>query len=128
MTSDETRVYGEDPQPQKRYSPAKGLSDTKDVVQGNLDPALISASYAEPCSLTMHRSMRRFTRLASAFSKKVENVAHALAIHFMAYNFVKPHGTLTKVAGATPTTPAMAAGAATRPWKLGEVIDLLGSD
>ncbi len=122
------KVYGEDPQPQKRYSPAKVLSSTKDVVQGNPDSALISTSYVERQNLTMRMSMRRFTRLTNAFSKKVENLAHAVAIHFMAYNFVKPHGTLTKAAGGTSTTPAMAAGVVAKPWKLEEVIDLLGSN
>ena len=75
----------------------------------------------------MRMSMRRFTRLTNAFSKKVENLAHAVAIHFMAYNFVKPHGTLTKTAEGKPTTPAMAAGFASKPWKLEEAIGLLGS-
>ena len=65
----------------------------------------------------MRMGMRRFTRLTNAFSKKVENHAHAVSLHFMHYNFARPHQTLTKAAGK-PTTPAMAAGIARSPWSL----------
>jgi hypothetical protein len=122
------KVYGEDPEPQKRYSPARIQSVTVDVIQGNPDPAHIATSYVERQNLTMRMSMRRFTRLTNAFSKKVENLAHAVALHFMTYNFVKPHGTLTKRAGGTPTTPAMAAGVADRPWTYERVVGLLDSN
>jgi hypothetical protein len=69
--------------------------------------------------------MRRFTRLTNAFSKKAENLAHAVSLHFMVYNFVKPHGTLTKEAKGKPITPAMAAGIADKPWTYEDVIGLL---
>lgn len=122
------KIYGEDPQPQKRYSPAKIKGCTVDVVQGCPDPDHVSTSYVERANLTMRMSMRRFTRLTNAFSKKVENTAHAVALHFMSYNFVKPHGTLTKRHEGTPTTPAMEAGVATKPWTYEDVIGLLGSN
>jgi hypothetical protein len=66
--------------------------------------------------------------LPNGFSKKVENLAHAVAIHFMVYNFAKPHETLTKAADGIPTTPAMAAGVASKPWSLRDVIGLLRSN
>ena len=72
-------------------------------------------------------SMPRFTRLTNAFSKKVENMAHAVALHFMAYNSLKPHGTLTKRAEGTPTTPAMAAGIATKAWNYEDIVNLLSN-
>lgn len=68
--------------------------------------------------------MRRFTRLTNAFSKKVENHAHAVSLHFMHYNFSRPHQTLTKAAGK-PTTPAMVAGTARAPWSLTQIAELL---
>jgi len=66
---------------------------------------LISTSYVERQNLTMRMGMRQFTRLTNAFSKKVENLAHAVALHFMHYNFCRPHQSLDK-----KTTPAMASG------------------
>ncbi len=68
--------------------------------------------------------MRRFTRLTNGFSKKVENLAHAVSLHYMHYNFARPHQTLSKAAGR-PTTPAMAAGAADRVWSLTDLAGLL---
>ena len=69
-------------------------------------------------NLTMRMSMRRFTRLTNAFSKKLENLQHALALHFMWYNFGRVHQTLKM-------TPAMAAGLADHPWSIGEIVALL---
>jgi hypothetical protein len=69
-------------------------------------------------------SMRRFTRLANAFSRKLENLTAAVSLHFMYYNFGRPHQTLTK-RYATPTTPAMAAGVADHIWSLSEIAGLL---
>jgi len=99
--------------PERKYSP--GQVNGSDVwrIQGQPDPAHISTSYIERQNLTMRMSMRRFTRLTNAFSKKVENLAAAVALHFMYYNFARPHTTLSKAAGR-PTTPAMAAGKADR--------------
>jgi hypothetical protein len=67
----------------------------------------------------MRMSMRRFTRLTNAFSKKVENHAAAVALHFMHYNFARIHQTLR-------VTPAMAAGVTDHVWEIGEIVDLLG--
>jgi IS1 family transposase len=123
------KEYGEDPEEDKRrYSPARIRSCTVNVIQGEPDPERICTSIVERSNLTMRMSMRRMTRLTNAFSKKVQNLAHAVSLHFMAYNFVKPHGTLTKAAGGTPTTPAMAAGVATRPWTYEQVIEELLSN
>ena len=84
----------------------------------------VSTSYVERANLTMRMGMRRFTRLTNAFSKKAENLAHNLALHFMHYNFCRPHQTLTKAAGKR-TTPAMAAGITTYPWSLTQLAELL---
>jgi hypothetical protein len=72
--------------------------------------------------------MRRFTRLTDAFSKKLENLTAALSLHFMYYNFAWPHQALTKRAGGTKTTPAMAAGVADHVWTLTEIVALLDSN
>lgn len=120
------KQYGEDPEPQKRYSPARVLSVDKRRVEGRPDMDAASTSLVERQNLTMRMCMRRMTRLTNGFSKKVENLVHAVALHFMAYNFIKPHGTLTKRAGGIHTTPAMAAGVADRLWTFERVIDLLG--
>jgi hypothetical protein len=65
---------------------------------------------------------RRMTRLTNAFSKKWDNHRYALALHFATYNFVTPHGTLTKAADGVKTTPAMAAGLTDHPWTLAELL------
>jgi hypothetical protein len=80
--------------------------------------ANISTSFVERQNLTMRMSMRRFTRLTNAFSKKIENLRHSVAIHFMHYNFCRVHQTLR-------VTPAMEAGIADHVWTLGEVVALL---
>jgi hypothetical protein len=80
--------------------------------------AKVSTSYVERQNLTMRMGMRRFTRLTNAFSKKVENLAHAVALHYMHYNFARTHQTLGM-------TPAMAAGAAEHRWTLTEIAALL---
>jgi hypothetical protein len=72
----------------------------------------------------MRMGMRRFTRLTNAFSKKIENHAHAVSLHFMHYNFCRVHKTLTKRYGK-PTTPATAAGIARAPWSLSQLGELL---
>ncbi len=96
------------------------LGNEKRVIMGRPDPLLISTSYVERQSLTMRTGMRRFTRLTNAFSKKVENHAHAVAVHFLHYNFARPRQSLGK-----RTTPAMAAGVASYPWSLTQVAGLL---
>lgn len=116
------KLYGPDPSEEKRYSPAKCVGTETKVITGSPDPSNISTSYVERQNLTMRMSMRRFTRLTNAFSKKVENLAHAVSIHFMHYNFARPHRSLSR---PYPTTPAMAAGLTDHVWSLEEVVGLL---
>jgi hypothetical protein len=88
---------------------------------GDPDPARVSTSYVERQNLTMRMGMRRFTRLTNGFSKKIENHTAAVAIHFMHYNFARPHKTL---ANPYLQTPAMAAGVADHIWSLREIAEL----
>ena len=104
----------------RRYSPAVCIGTDTRVVQGRPDPAHISTSYVERANLTMRMSMRRFTRLTNAFSKKLENHMHALALYFMHYNFARPHKSLGNM-----TTPAMAAGLTDHVWATEELLSLL---
>jgi IS1 family transposase len=112
------KVYGVPRDGAVRYSPAKMLGTRREVIRGNPDPKHISTSYIERQNLSMRMGMRRFTRLTNAFSKKVENHAHAVALYFMHYNFARIHGTLR-------TTPAMAAGLSDHVWSLEEIVGLL---
>lgn len=118
------KLYGE-PTEERRYSPSKCIGVEGRPVMGNPDPERISTSYVERQNLTMRMGMRRFTRLTNGFSKKVENLAHAVSLHYMHYNFARPHKTLTKANNGYPTTPAMAAGVADRVWTLAEIAGLL---
>lgn len=103
----------------KLYGPSPESIGTEiNKVQGNPDPEHISTSYVERQNLTMRMNMRRFTRLTNGFSKKVENLGHAVALHFMHYNFCRVHQTLR-------VTPAMEAGITDRLWDLNDIIDLL---
>lgn len=85
---------------------------------GDPDPRHISTSYVERQNLTMRMSMRRFTRLTNAFSKKIDNLRHAVALNYMHYNFCRIHQTLR-------VTPAMEAGIADHVWSLEELVGLL---
>ena len=107
---------------EKRYSPAKFVSATKEVIQGDPDKAKISTSYVERNNLTMRMSMRRFTRLTNGFSKKLENHIYAISLHFMHYNFCRTHKSL---ANPYARTPAMAAGVTDHIWTVEELIGLL---
>ena len=89
-------------------------------INGNPDPKSISTSYVERQNLTMRMSMRRFTRLTNAFSKKIENLEYAVALHFMYYNFCRIHQTLK-------VTPAMAAGVTDRLWEIEDILSLITS-
>lgn len=98
-----------------RYSPPKVISATKTPISGRPDSAHISTSLIERQNLTMRMSMRRFTRLTNGFSKKVENLRAAVALHFAHYNYVRIHKTLR-------VTPAMAAGVTDRLWTMSDLI------
>jgi IS1 family transposase len=112
------KLYGSDPSDERRYSPPVCIGADQRVIQGNPDTAHISTSYVERQNLTMRMGMRRFTRLTNAFSKKVENLGHAVSLHFMWYNFGRKHQTLK-------TTPAMAAGIADHVWTVEEIAGVL---
>lgn len=113
------KLYGAAPESAKgRYSPAECIGAHKHRVEGNPDPKHVSTSFAERQNLNMRMHMRRFTRLTNAFSKKVENHAHSVALFATYYNFVRIHKTLR-------TTPAMAAGVTKRLWEIGDVVDVL---
>lgn len=110
------KIYGTAPEAAKgRYSPAICTGIKVERIEGSPDPKHISTSYSERNNLTMRMSMRRFTRLTNAFSKKVENHAHSVALHFMYYNFCRIHQTLR-------VTPAMAAGVTDRLWDIEDII------
>jgi IS1 family transposase len=117
------KMYGE-ADTDHRYSPAACTGIDQRIVTGMPDPDFISTSYVERQNLTMRMGMRRFTRLTNAFSKKVENHAASVSLHFMHYNFARPHQTLTKRYGRK-TTPAMAAGKAEHVWSVWEIAGLL---
>ncbi len=101
-----------------RYSPAVCTGCKKTAISGDPDPDHISTSFAERQNLTMRMSMRRFARLTNAFSKKLENLMHAVALHFMYYNFCRVHQALR-------TIPAMVAGLSDHVWELDELVGLL---
>jgi IS1 family transposase len=113
---------------QRRYSPAVCTGVEKVRCIGNPDVNLVSTSGVERSNLTLRMTSRRFTRLTNAFSKKAENHAHAVSLSFMAYNFVAPHGTLTKAARGIKTTAAMAAGLAVRPWTVEDILARMDAD
>jgi IS1 family transposase len=112
------KVFGNDPEGEKRYSPAVCTSCKKEVKIGDPDPKHIDTSYIERQNLTMRMQMRRFTRLTNAFSKKIENHLAAIALHYMHYNFRRIHQTLR-------VTPAMAAGLTNHLWSIQDLIALL---
>lgn len=111
------KLYGDTAEGQKRYSPAACVGAKKTKIIGNPDLCCVSTSFAERQNLTMRMSMRRFTRLTNAFSKKVENHAHAVALHFMYYNFCRQHKTLR-------VSPAMAAKVSETLWSLEDVVKM----
>lgn len=112
------KIYGPDPNADRRYSPPVCLGCKVETITGSPDPKHISTSYNERQNLTMRMSMRRFTRLTNAFSKKVENHAAAVALYFMYYNFARVHQTLR-------VTPAMEAGVTDHVWSVEEIVSLL---
>ena len=114
------KLYGRSPdeEAQRRYSPAQCLATRRVPIYGRPNMDELSTSYVERHNLTMRMSMRRFTRLTNAFSKKLQNHIHALALYFVWYNFVRVHKTLK-------ATPAMAAGLAEYPRDMGWVVELI---
>jgi IS1 family transposase len=116
------KIYGKvKDTPETRYSPAVCMGAKKAIIKGNPDYEHISTSYIERQNLTMRMSMRRFTRLTNGFSKKLENHEHAIAIHYMYYNFGRIHQSLR-------VTPAMEAGISDHVWSIEEIIGLLDSN
>ncbi|MDZ4860758.1 MAG: IS1 family transposase [Candidatus Hydrogenedentes bacterium] len=101
----------------RRYSPAECTGTSKRRVSGNPDQKNISTAFVERQNLSMRMGMRRFTRLTNGFSKKIENLEHAVALHYMHYNFARIHKTLR-------ITPAMAAGVSDHVWSLEEIAAL----
>jgi IS1 family transposase len=112
------KIYGNDSEGEKRYSPAECIGCKREAISGNPDPKYISTSYVERQNLTMRMSMRRFTRLTNGFSKKIEDHVAAVAVYFMYYNFARIHQTLR-------VTPAMAAGVTDRLWDVSDIVALL---
>ncbi len=108
------KIYGAS-QEETRYGPAECLGCERKAVTGRPDPRHISTSFVERQNLTMRMGMRRFTRLTNAFSKKVENHAYQVALHFMHYNFCRIHKTLR-------VTPSMEAGITDHVWTIEEMI------
>lgn len=112
------KVFGHSGEPETRYSPAKCIGCDMKTISGIPDPKHVSTSYVERQNLTMRMSIRRFTRLTNGFSKKIENHAYAVALHFMYMNYVRIHQTLR-------VTPAMEAGLATSPWTIADLLSIL---
>ncbi len=116
------KLYGEpphSPEAARRYSPSECVGTRKGKITGNPDPKHVSTSYVERQNLTMRMSIRRFTRLTNAYSKKIENHSYAVDLHVMYYNFVRQHASLNK------WTPAMAAGLSDHIWDMGEIVALI---
>jgi IS1 family transposase len=112
------KLYGDAPGPAGRYSPAECTGAKRTPITGRPDKDHVSTSYVERQNLTMRMSMRRFTRLTNAFSKKAENHVYALALYFTFYNFVRIHKTLK-------CSPAMAAGISATLWSMEDVVALI---
>jgi IS1 family transposase len=111
------KLYGNDSQDETRYSPAECIGCREIPIIGSPNPLHISTSFVERQNLTMRMSMRRFTRLTNGFSKKIENLEHAVALHYLWYNFARVHKTLR-------VTPAMEAGVSDHVWSMLEIAEL----
>ncbi len=113
------KLYGAERPGEARYSPPICIGCKPTAIVGEPEARHVSTSYIERQNLTMRMGMRRFTRLTNGFSKKVENLQHAVALHFMHYNYCRIHQTLR-------VTPAMASGLTDHVWEIEELIGLLG--
>ncbi len=111
------KIYGASLENETRYSPAVCIGCEMKVVSGNPDPKHVSTSYVERQNLTMRMHMRRFTRLTNAFSKKIDNHAYAVALHFMYCNYVRIHQSLR-------VTPAMESGLCDHAWTIEELVEM----
>jgi hypothetical protein len=118
---------GDDTNPARRYSPAVCTGTQKLAIMGDPDLDKASTSYVERNNLSIRTSMRRMTRLTNGFSKSAINHAHAFAIHAMHFNYCRPHGTLTKAAKGTKTTPAMAAGLSRSVWTVEQMLERMAA-
>jgi len=112
------KIYGSDPEAEKRYSPAQCIGTRVETIQGAPEPEHVSTSYVERQNLTMRMAMRWFTRLTNGFSKRFENHCHAVALHFAYYNFCRVHRSLR-------VTPGMEAGLSDHVWSVDELVGLL---
>ena len=113
------KIYGKAPEgPEVRYSPAECIGCERIGVTGNPDPKLVSTSYVERSNLTVRMSVRRFTRLTNAFSKKLRNHTAAFGLFSAHYNFCRIHKTLR-------VTPCMAADVTARVWSIADLVGLL---
>jgi hypothetical protein len=111
------KIYGHDSEPETRYSPPECIGAQLAIITGNPDPKHISTSMVERQNWSVRTAMRRYTRLSNGFSRKIENHAAAVALHYFAYSFIKIHRTLR-------VTPAMAAGATDKLWDVSDLVDL----
>lgn len=107
--------------PERKYSPGKCNGTRKDPQIGLPNPEFISTSYIERQNLSLRMGNRRHTRLTNAHSKKLANHAHAIALHYFHYNFIRRHLTLK-------TTPAVAAGIADREWTVDDLVAMLEAE
>lgn len=112
------KQYGVNPESEKRYSPNHCIGAIKQARIGSPDVDHVSTSHIERQNLTMRMSIRRFTRLTNAFSKKIENHVAAIFLHFMYYNFCRKHSTIK-------TTPAIAAKLTDKVWTLEDVVKMM---
>lgn len=116
------KIYGSEgsrKNPDTRYSPGVVTGVREEAIFGNPDPKHVSTSIIERSNLTLRMSCRRFTRLTNAFSKKVENLEHAVALHMWHYNYARPHSSLKGI------TPAQRVGVADHRWTLEELVGWL---